>query len=412
MQPQPLIDAVLHAVDPAEALKTAWQPPPPGRVWLVAFGKASLPMAHRAVDLLGERLAGGAVIAVPETIGDLPLPDHVRVYPAAHPLPDERSLEAARAVEAVARHAGEGDTLLVLVSGGGSAHLACPVEPLTLPDIRHVTQALMRAGAPIEALNTVRKHCEVLKGGGLARAAVPAHILTLILSDVIGDRLDMIASGPTVRDTTTAAQALHLLDEYGLHEAVPAVTAYLESVEEAPLLDFPPVEHRIIANNVTAIEAARHAAEQQGYSVVGQHEAVTGEARDIGATLAAQAKALAPGECVVLGGETTVTVRGEGQGGPLQEMALAAALALAGEPDLRVVCFATDGIDGPTDAAGAVVEGETAARIRAAGVDPVVALDRSDSHTALDAAGALLRTGPTGTNVNDVVVAARARPSV
>ncbi|MGF1506461.1 MAG: MOFRL family protein, partial [Anaerolineae bacterium] len=136
------------------------------------------------------------------------------------------------------------------------------------------------------------------------------------------------------------------------------------------------------------------------------------EARDIGATLAAQAKALAPGECVVLGGETTVTVRGEGQGGPLQEMALAAALALAGEPDLRVVCFATDGIDGPTDAAGAVVEGETAARIRAAGVDPVVALDRSDSHTALDAAGALLRTGPTGTNVIDVVVAARARPSV
>ncbi len=416
-----LLDAVMRAADPTRALEANWpdELAAAPRCVVVGAGKAALEMALKLDALRAGRLAGGAVAVVPERLGKAgSLPASFRAYPAAHPLPDARSVHAAQAIADTARQAGEGDHLIALISGGGSAMLTLPAEGLALDDLRLVSDALMKAGAPIGALNTVRKHCEQLKGGGLARLAYPARVWAFILSDVVGDPLDVIASGPTAPDPTTYSDALGVLDAYSVRGASPAVTAHLEAGArgERPETAKPGdealerVTNVLIGSNRLALEAARQQAAASGWRVAGFEPGVEGEAREVGARLAARALDLRQQgpdgpACLLLGGETTVTVRGSGRGGRNQELALAAALALDGVDGIAVASFATDGVDGPTDAAGAIVTGQTCARARALGLDPQAHLDDNDSTTLLDQVGALIRTGPTGTNVNDIMLA-------
>jgi hydroxypyruvate reductase len=412
-----LIAAALEAADPARALARHWPADLAGAGphYVIGAGKASLEMALQLEKLC--ELAGGAVAVVPERLARL---DHepagFQVFPAAHPLPDERNLRAAHAIAETARQAGPDATLIALISGGGSAHLTLPAEGLTLEDLRLISSALMRAGAPIGELNTVRKHCEQLKGGGLARLAYPARVWAFILSDVMGDPLDVIASGPLAPDPTTYADALAVLARYGLREAAPAVTAHLEAGlrGEHPETVKPGdavLEHvtsYIIGSNRLALDAVEHRAAQMGWHIAGREDNVGGEAREVGRHLGETARRLAntpQRPCLYLiGGETTVTVRGMGKGGRNQEMALAAALALDGLEGAAVMTLGTDGVDGPTDAAGAIVTDQTCAHARALGVDPQAYLEDNDSHTFFDRVGGLLRPGPTGTNVNDIAL--------
>jgi hydroxypyruvate reductase len=314
-------------------------------------------------------------------------------------------LRGARAVSELAQQATEHDLVICLISGGGSALLTRPAEGLTLDDFQYLTDALLRSGATINEMNTVRKHCSDIKGGNLARLAAPAQLATLILSDVIGDPLDVIASGPTVPDSTTVAEAREILGRYRLGEAA--------SLRETPKPGdpiFERVQNVVVGSNRLAALAAVEEARRLGYQALLLGTYVEGEAREVAQVAAALAKGmradgdpLSPPACLVWGGETTVTVRGDGKGGRNQELALAAALALDGWPGVLVMALATDGTDGPTDAAGAVVTGDTMARARGIGLDARAALDANDSYRFFDALGNLIRTGPTGTNVNDLL---------
>ncbi|MBI3242794.1 MAG: glycerate kinase [Chloroflexi bacterium] len=382
--------------------------------WVIGIGKAALEMALALESQLGQRLAGGAVAAPPERLAQVDeatrraLP--FQLYPAAHPLPDERNLLAAQAIARIATQVGAGDLVIALVSGGGSAHLTLPVAGLTLADLQITTDALLKSGATIQELNAVRKHCEQLKGGGLLRLIAPARVQAFILSDVIGDPLDVIASGSVSPDPTTYADALKVLDKYGL--AVDAVRRHLTSGENETLKPGDPllalVSHTIIGSNLLAVEAVEAAAKASGFAVACVETGVQGEAREVGqriGTLARQWFGHTRPQCIIFGGETTVMVRGNGLGGRNQELALAAAIAMNGFEKVALAAFATDGIDGPTPAAGAYVTGETCERARALGLDPARFLNRNDSHTFFARLDDLILTGPTGTNVNDVAVA-------
>ena len=417
-----LVQAALAMADPAQAVQRAlerraapneslYRLEDYRNVWLIGTGKASAAMGRAALDWLGERVTGGA-LCVPlgqETALLAPL----ALYPAAHPLPDGRNLRGAAAIAGLASRAGAGDLVICLLSGGGSAHLTLPVNGVSLDDLRAVIQALLLNGAPIEALNAVRKHCEQLKGGGLARLAAPARVWALILSDVVGDRLDVIASGPTSPDPTTYDDALAALDRYRAREASPAVTAHLEAgargerAETAKPGDesLNGVENTIVGTNRLAMTAACDAARELGFSARRADVTLEGEARDAArAVVGAVTQAGRPATpcAFVFGGETTVTVRGCGVGGRNQELALAAAIEIEGRAGVAVAAFATDGVDGPTDAAGAVASGTTGQRARKMGRDPRACLDDNDSHAFFEALGDLIITGPTGTNVNDL----------
>jgi len=303
--------------------------------------------------------------------------------------------------------------------------LTLPAPGLTLADLQEVTDLLLRVGATIGELNAVRKHLSQLKGGDLARRAAPAAVIGLILSDVVGDPLDVIASGPTAPDPTTFADAWVVLERYGLTSSVPApVRQHLQAGRAGLLPETPKpgdplfdrVQNVVVAGNRLAAEAAVTAAQAQGLDALLLSTFVEGEARQVARVAAALAKEVArPADrpsvagpvqrpaCLVWGGETTVTVRGRGTGGRNQELALAAALAMDGLPDVLLVALGTDGTDGPTDAAGAVATGETVARARAQGMDPVAYLDDNNSYAFFEGLGDLIRTGPTGTNVNDLM---------
>jgi hydroxypyruvate reductase len=309
---------------------------------------------------------------------------------------------------------------LPLLSGGASALTPAPVAGLTLADLQITTDQLLRAGATIGELNAVRKHLDRLKGGQLARLVAPAPVAALILSDVVGDPLDVIASGPTAPDPTTYAMAWQILEQRGVQTQLPAaVRAHLQRGREGMLPETPKpgdplfarVTNTLVGSNRLAALAAVTAAEQLGYRALLLTTFVEGEAREVARVAAALAKGVrqhgdplpAPA-CLVWGGETTVTVRGHGRGGRNQELALAAALALEGLPGVALMALATDGTDGPTDAAGALVDGTTIGAARSLGLDPVAALANNDAYPLLEAVGALLLTGPTGTNVNDLLV--------
>ncbi len=411
------------------------------RVFVVGGGKAVVPMAAAIADILGERLAGGVIVTkydhtiLQSSIARLSARDEVpnlQIIEAGHPVPDENSVRGAQAIADLAGQATERDLVLCLISGGGSALLTLPVPGLTLADLQTLTDALLRSGATINELNTVRKHWSRIKGGNLARLVAPARLITLILSDVVGDPLDVIASGPTVPDPTTVADAQAVLERYGIREtgfflenpvsssrSYPPVGAWeCGSVGEEIFRETPKpgdpiferVQHVIVGSNRLAALAAVEQARQLGFNALLLSTYVEGEAREVALVAAALAKGirahgdpLPPPACLVWGGETTVTIRGEGKGGRNQELALAAALPLDGWPGILVMALATDGTDGPTDGAGAVVTGETVARARALGLDPRAALEANDSYPFFDALGDLIRTGPTGTNVNDLL---------
>ncbi len=415
-----LLEAALQAADPAQALAANWPLAlaQAESCYVVGAGKASLEMALQLQELAGDKLLGGAVAVVPERLERLDTkPEHFRVYPAAHPLPDERNVKAARAIVEVARNAGEGDTLVALISGGGSVHLTLPVENLTVEDLRGITDALLKAGAPIQHLNTVRKHCEQLKGGGLARLAYPAWVWSFILSDVMGDPLNVIASGPTASDPSTYADAVAVLKQYSVYDAVPAVTSHLESGARGELPEtvmpgdpiLANVRNMLIGSNRLALSAARERATATGWRVVGFEFGVEGEARLIGMRLAFMAHDICKRPdrpaCYLMGGETTVTVHGKGKGGPNHELALSAAIVLDGVEGVAVAAFSTDGVDGDSDSAGAVATGQTCARARAMGLDPEAYLNDNDSYSFFQQVGGLVNPGPTGTNVNDIAVA-------
>ncbi len=420
-----LMQAALEAADPAARLSACWpeiesklDPRKDKRV--VGAGKASLDMALALNTLTGRKLTGGAITAVPERLENLSQAEidglPFRVYPAAHPLPDERNIIAAEAIAGVARQATADDILICLISGGGSAHLTLPVRELTLADLQEVAQALLYAGAPIQDLNTVRKHCEQLKGGGLLRLAAPAQVYACILSDVIGDSLDVIASGPTSPDPTTYQDALEVLDRYDIalpesvrqHLIAGAKGERLETLKPGDdLLGL--THHTILGSNILALDAVKTRAEELGFHIHHFESGVQGEARDVGKRLGDLARKM--GEkandrplCAILGGETTVTVTGGGRGGRNQEMALAAAIAIEGMRYVVVATFSTDGIDGPTDAAGAFVTGQTYQKAVSQGRNPRQYLDDNDSYTLFSYLDNLLITGPTGTNVNDLAV--------
>jgi hydroxypyruvate reductase len=403
----------------------------PGTVRVVGIGKAAGAMARGAVAALWDRLdpLDRGVLVVPAG-QEAETPPGFAVFGGGHPVPSAAGVRGARDVLALAEGLVEGDLLLCLISGGGSALMTLPPDGVPLADLQATTGALLRAGAPIRELNTVRKHLDRLKGGRLARAAAPARVLALVLSDVVGDPLDVIASGPVSPDPSTFADAVAVLERRRLWPTgVPAsVRAHLErglrgEAEESPGPGDPAFSHvetHVVGSNRLAAEAARREAERRGYRTLLLSTVVTGEAREVGRVLAGlgtealrSGSPLAPPACLVAAGETTVTVTGAGRGGRNQEVALGAALALddlwseaaAAEAD-RVLVFAagTDGIDGPTDAAGAIATVATCARARAAGLDPRRALADNDAYPFFSTLGDLVVTGPTGTNVMDLML--------
>ncbi|MBI3732195.1 MAG: glycerate kinase [Chloroflexi bacterium] len=385
------------------------------RVVVIGAGKASARMGLAVEEMLGSRINGG-LISVKDGHGVSTR--FIQVREAGHPLPDARSLANGRAILQSLNGLTAHDVVLCLISGGGSALMEVLADGLTLSNVRAVTDTVMRAGADISDLNCVRKHLSLLKGGQLARAAQPAAIFSLILSDVVGNDLSAIASGPTCPDPTTFADALQVISrcDHGGIPAMKPVIGHLErgargELSETPKPDEPfwnNVRNLIIGSNEIAIEAAAREARALGYTTEIATLAMQGEAREVGRTLAELAcRRRAEGAhqlCLLAGGETTVTVRGLGIGGRNQELTLASALALDGTNDVTLLSAATDGGDGSSDAAGAVVNGATIRRGSSIGLDAQVMLEQNDSHHFFRALGDQVITGPTLTNVNDVVM--------
>ena len=387
------------------------------RLLVVGFGKAAARMAAALEDVLGERITAGLVV----TADGYKVPTgRVAVAEAAHPVPDARGLAAAQGIVELVSEAGETDLVVVLISGGGSALLTLPAAGITLEDLMRTNELLLRSGANIQELNTVRKHLSRVKGGQLARLAAPAQVLSLILSDVPGDPLDAIASGPTAPDPTSFQDAARILRRYGLWDKVPpGVRAHIEAgvrgeINETPKPGDPVfelVQNVIVGSGRTAAEAAAREGARLGYRTLILTTTLEGEAREVAKVLAALARELVrfrrplpPPALVIAAGETTVTVRGNGSGGRNQELALAAAPGIQGLAGVALMSLGTDGRDGPTDAAGGLVDGDTITRLKAAGVELEEALAKNDSYHALKASEDLIVTGPTGTNVADLVL--------
>lgn len=392
------------------------------RVIVVGAGKAAAAMARGVEEIIGDALEQGVVIVKYGHTGKLRIVEQVE---AAHPVPDEAGVRGTERILGLARNADEKTLVLCLLSGGGSALLVAPVAGITLEDKQMTTDLLLKAGANIHELNAVRKHLSAIKGGRLARAAHPASMITLILSDVIGDRLDVIASGPTAPDSSTFADAELVIEKYGLKSALPPrVVAFVErgiSGQEAETAKsgevcFLKTRNVIVGGLAQALSAAREKAKSLDCAAEVVSADIQGEARDAARTLSQAAfrtrDSLRPGErrCLLFGGETTVTVRGTGKGGRNQELALAFAREIAGMKGITLLAAGTDGTDGPTDAAGAVVDGDTAIKARALGVHPEAYLGDNDSYNFFGKIDSLtdethhLKTGPTGTNVMDVQV--------
>ena len=407
-----------HVIRKGDTLTVAGAPYDLGsyrNVYVVGAGKAAAKMAGAVEELLGERISRGIVVV--KRGHSVPL-SRIQISEAGHPMPDQAGVEGAARVGRLLEEATKDDLVVFLISGGGSALLPCPVEEITLEDKIRTTQTLLDCGATIHEVNTVRKHISKIKGGKLARLAYPATLVSLILSDVVGDDLDAIASGPTVPDTSSFADCLRVVERYELKEKIPPrVRAFLEAgargeVEETPKAGdpiFQNVRNVIVGNNRMALEAARLKAEGLGYNTLLLSNRMEGEAKVVAAAHAAIAKEIittgnpvGQPACVLSGGETTVTVLGKGLGGRNQEFALAAAAAIDGAEGVVILSGGTDGTDGPTDAAGGIVDGTTLQRGRDQGLDAADFLRRNDSNAFLSAVGDLLVTGPTLTNVMDL----------
>jgi hydroxypyruvate reductase len=385
------------------------------QIVVVGLGKAGASMAGAVEEILGERIQRGVVVT---KYGHVQPMKTIRLHEAGHPVPDEAGIAGAQAILDCVKGLGPEDLVLVLISGGGSALTPAPVEGISLAEKQALTKALLACGADIREMNMLRKHISRIKGGQLARAAQPAQVRTLILSDIVGDPLDAIASGPTVPDPTTYADALGILDKYRIRQEIPTgILAHLEAgaagkVSETPKPTdplFARVKSLMVANNIQALEAAKAEAQRLGLRAMILSSFIEGETRDVArmhAALALEVRAsgnpVRPPVCFITGGETTVTLKGKGKGGRNQEFVLAAALDITGLRDVVVLSAGTDGTDGPTDAAGAFAGGDTVERAVAAGLKPRAALDGNDAYPFFERLSDLIITGPTRTNVMDV----------
>ncbi len=394
-----IIRAALEAVLPDCAVEEALRGHRfgSGRLYLVAIGKAAWQMANRACEVLGERIADGVVVTkYGHAKGDLP---RVRVFEAGHPVPDENSYRATRAAVELVHDLKPADTVLLLISGGGSALFEQPLIPTD--EMRSVTEQLLACGADIREINTIRKRFSAVKGGRFAQLCAPAQVFAVVLSDIIGDPLDMIASGPAWPDASTCAQALSITERY--HISLSGEARALLSRETPKTLDN--VETRITGSVRQLCAAAEKSARSLGYEPIVLTASLRCEAREAGsflASIAEQYQNAGRSMAFIAGGETVVHLRGRGLGGRNQELALSAARFLDGMKETALFSVGSDGTDGPTDAAGGYVDGETAAALREKGVDPEEALEQNDSYHALGACGGLIMTGATGTNVNDL----------
>jgi hydroxypyruvate reductase len=431
-----IFNAALAAVDPypavirgitfenncLQAAGAAYELDVFSRVLVVGAGKATARMALAIEDALGDRITEGLIVVKEGYTAPLKI---IKQVEASHPVPNESGVEGTKRIVELVRAADEKTLVICLLSGGASALLVAPMNGLTLNDKQEVTSLLLQAGASIGELNAVRKHLSAVKGGRFAKAACPAQVVTMILSDVIGDRLDVIASGPTARDSTTFADAMAVIEKYGLKEKIPLralsfLERGMEGQEPETVKSGDSCLHKtrnvIIGGITQALSAATEKARQLGFAPEVITGELQGEARDAARFLAAAAlralDALRPGElrCLLSGGETTVTVKGNGKGGRNQELALAFALEIEGLEGVSLLSAGTDGTDGPTDAAGAIVDGSTASRARALGIDPVQYLNYNDSYLffqqfdELSGIKSHVITGPTGTNVMDLQI--------
>jgi glycerate-2-kinase len=419
-----IFEEALRAVDPYAAvhrhrdyLCSAYEEDKSQKIFFVSFGKAAAPMARALADDFGNLITQGIVITKYGHVGRVCFAANIAVHEAGHPVPDESGVKAAGEVVKLLRQADDSALVVFLISGGGSALLTCPYEGISLAEKQKVTELLLKSGADIQELNTVRKHISAIKGGRLAEIAGRSQMISLILSDVIGDPLDVIASGPTAPDTSTFADALEMIAKYDLAALMPGSVMDIlakgrqGNVPETPKKDarfFSRCHHRIIGSNALALAAAKKAAERAGYLTTIIAADLQGEASQAAEYLAREAlerrKMLRPGEkaCLIAGGETTVTVKGNGKGGRNTEMALAFGMAIRDVPGIAFLSAGTDGTDGPTDAAGAVASGQMAAEASARGMEPQDYLCRNDSYSLFKGIDGLVMTGPTGTNVMDI----------
>ena len=386
-------------------------------IYVVGMGKAAAPMARAVEDILGDRITAGIINV---KYGHTAALKKVKINEAAHPLPDEAGLEGAREIAALLGITGERDLVVFLISGGGSALLPLPAEGLTLEDKQNLTQSLLECGATIHEINVLRKHVSRVKGGRLARLAYPSTLVSLILSDVSGDDLDSIASGPTVPDRSTFGDCLEIIGKYGLEGKLSAgLVNYIErgekgEAEETPKPGDPAFERTqnvIVGSNIAAARAAKERASELGYNSLILSTSIGGETAGAAKMHAAIAREVAssgnPVEapaCIISGGETTVKVAGKGKGGRNQEFALAMAVDIDGLGNVLALSGGTDGTDGPTDAAGAIADGTTMERARKLGLDADRHLGENDSYNFFKPLGDLLMTGPTNTNVMDLRV--------
>ena len=419
--------AALAAADPADAVARHLSRLDLSRfrdIYVLGAGKAGASMAQAAERVLGRRITAGLLNV---KYGHVARLRRIQLNECGHPVPDAQGVEGSRRIAELASRAGKDDLVVCLISGGGSALLPFPAAPITLAEKQAVTRLLLNCGANIHEINAVRKHISSIKGGQLARLAAPAAVEALLLSDVIGDDLDVIGSGPTAPDASTFARVAEIFDRYGISGAVPAsvrdrIAAGLRGeIPETPKPGDPlfrRVRNTVVGSNRLALDAASLRARRLGYRTLVLASEIQGETRDVARMHAAIAREIVhaarparPPACIVTGGETTVTIKGSGLGGRNQEFVLAAAIDIAGLPGVVVFSAGTDGTDGPTDAAGAIADGLTLAR----NPEAPRFLEANDSYHYFEALGDLVKTGPTNTNVMDVRIllagaAARSRP--
>jgi glycerate-2-kinase len=418
--------AALKAVDPhslvashMDTFSSEFQKDEYNKFLVIGFGKAACRMAKAVEDSVNDFIHGGIAIT---KFGHCPLshkPQKIQVIEAGHPVPDENGLKGAEKTIRLLKESDEKSLVLCLISGGGSALLISPFKGITLDDKKKITELLLKAGANIYDLNTVRKHISRVKGGRLAELAYPSRLISLVISDVIGDRLDVIASGPTAPDPTTYKDAWKILKQYDLIGSLPSSVNEVLAEGAKGLIPetpkemnpiFEKVDNIIIGNNKKALEAAKTKADKLGFHSEVLSFAISGEAREVGKQFAKKANEVMISKttnrpiCLISGGETTVTVRGNGIGGRNMELALSFAMEIEDIDGITLLSAGTDGTDGPTDAAGAIVDGATMTRAKARGLNPENYLENNDSYTFFKETGDLFITGPTGTNVMDIQI--------
>lgn len=425
-----LIQAGLNAADPGLAVHRSFRQRGPilsvgqrkydlkkyRQVVVVGAGKASGRMARAVEETLGDRVKNGLVVVKD---GHSCQTKAIRIQEARHPLPDQRCVRAARAILELIKPLTPEDLLIVLISGGASSLISLPATGLSLSDKQKTTDLLLRSGASIQEINSVRKHISAIKGGRLA-AASQGTMISLILSDVLGDDLSVIGSGPTAPDLTTFHTAKAILQRYSLWKKIPAsVSNHITMGEQGRIpetpkpssLMFATVHNEIVGNNALIVDKVSQKARALGFHTMVLTTTLQGEAREVGKVVGALAQEVhGSGQpirrpaCLIFGGELTVTIRGQGKGGRAQEFALSAAMAIEKLPNIWIAGFGTDGTDGPTDAAGAVVDGQTIQQASKMGIDPIKILDSHDSYTLFQKVGGHIITGETGTNVNDLYI--------